>query len=180
MSKTKVIQIDGESIEVDEHCAEMVIFFNEIGLKTVMCCEGHGKPIYRIWFDVEDDIMKEFIKRTSAWTEMIVRPTNEARTKFEPHRIQRGIQGWIYKRHWISISSKYFPEGYKETWVYQAEGDTPADAINEAKRDLASMKAIYYGIDLKEIHNAQEENALNLAREYEARALAKLSENENM
>lgn len=36
MENTTIIQINGEDIEVDQECAEMVLFFNEIGLKTRM------------------------------------------------------------------------------------------------------------------------------------------------
>lgn len=169
--KTKNIQINGNDIVVDENCADMVLFFNKIGLKTVMCCEGHIKPIYRIWFDVDDETMNKFLNKVENWTDVAIRPTNEEKTKFETYRIKRGLQGWIYKRYWISEKSRYFPEGHKETWVYQAEGRTSIDAIMQAKKDLATMKAIYYGTNLEKIQQEQEKMGQALIEMFEARAI---------
>lgn len=150
------IEIDDKQIMVDKECAEIVLFFNKIGLKTSMCCQGHGKPIFRVWFDVEDSIMEDFVRKTGAWTDVFVRPTNKERTEFETYRGQRGLEGWIYKRHWVTRRPS-FPEGIYETvWIYQVEGRTNEDAIRRAGKDLTSMKAMYFGTNLDRIQEAQQ------------------------
>ncbi|HHT97703.1 MAG TPA: hypothetical protein GXZ90_07400 [Clostridiales bacterium] len=153
MNKVKIL-IDGKVIEVDEHCADMVLFFNEIGLKTRMCCQGHEKPIFRIWFSTEDcvdQIIEEFIYKTAQWTEVFIRPTNEERTQLETYRGIRGLRGWIYKRSW-------YPKGkYKrEEWIYQSEGENNEEAIMNAKYDLLCMRAIYFGTNLDNIQKRQQ------------------------
>lgn len=162
-ASVKNIVIDGEIIEVDKNCADMVLFFNEIGLKTRMCCEGHEKPIFRIWFDVDDCDMLEFIEKVAMWTEVFVKSTNKERTKFETNRVIRGLQGWILKRTWYPLGK------YKEEWIYQVEGVNNRDAIMRANRDLAVMRMIYYGTDaeLKEMQDLQERLAEDKIRELE-------------
>ena len=151
MEDIVIIQIDGKDIKVDKHCADMVLFFNEIGLKTRMCCQGHDKPIYRIWFEIDDETMERFIEKTSKWTEVFARPLNEERTEFESYRGIRGLRGWIYKRHWYPMG-KY----KREEWVYQSEGVDNEDAIRNAGYDLICMKAMYFGTNLEEIQKQQE------------------------
>lgn len=145
-----IISIDGEDIEVDKHCADMVIFLNEIGMKTRMCCEGHGERAYKIWFDVDDATMHKFIEKTSKWTEVGVRPTNEDRTEFETFRFQRGLQGSIYKKYWYRNGKLI------QDWIYQAEGGYDRHDYLIADRDLRSMKALYYGTDIEEIRREQQ------------------------
>ena len=151
MKNTNIIQINGEDIVVDQECAEMVLFFNEVGLKTRMCCQGHEKPIFRIWFNVEDEIVKDFIEKTAQWTEVFIRKANDEGTEFETYRAPRGLRGWIYKRYW-------WPKGeyQREEWVYQSEGESNLDAIQNAKYDLLCMKAMYFGTNLKEIQRSQQ------------------------
>ena len=149
MKDVVTIQIDGKDIEVDKHCADMVLFFNEIGLETRMCCQGNEKPIFRIWFKTSDEIdnkVEEFIKKTAQWTEIFIRSDEN---KFEDYRGVRGLRGWMYKRCW-------YPKGeYKrEEWVYQSEGATNEEAINNAKYDLLCMKAMYFGTNLEEIQKS--------------------------
>lgn len=145
----EMIEINGKQIEVDKNCAEMVLFFNEIGLKTTLCCEGHKKPLYRIWFDVEDNLMEEFIKKIGTWVSLSVRPTNEEETEFEIYELRKGLWGWIYKRH------SSYNEEYQTGWVYQSEALTNENAIRFAKKDLAIMKAVYFGTDLKKLQAEQ-------------------------
>lgn len=157
-----IINIDGNEIEVDKNCAEMVLFFNEIGLKTILCCEGHEKPLYRIWFDVEDSVMEEFIKKIGTWIDVSVRPTNKERTEFETYEVMRGLCGWIYKRHWSSNGI------YQTGWVYQSEAFTNENAIRFAQKDLAIMKAVYFGINSEELQAKQrliaQENLENILK----------------
>lgn len=153
MDKTVMIEINGEEIEVDEHCADLVLFFNKIGLKTAMCCQGHSKPIYRVWFDVEDKKMEEFVKKTGEWTEVYPILIDKENKKYETKRVMRGLEGWVYQRHW-------FPMGkYEKVWVYQVEGFTNEDAIRRAYKDLETMKAIYFDKDKEKIMKKQEEKA---------------------
>lgn len=164
-NSVKDINIDGELIEVDSNCADMVLFFNKIGLRTRMCCEGHEKPIFRIWFDVDDEIMLDFIKKVAMWTEVFVKATNKERTKFETNRVIRGLQGWVLKRTWYPLGE------YREEWIYQVEGSTHRDKIIRANKDLATMRLIYFGSedDIKEVQALQEEIARKKIRELEGR-----------
>lgn len=52
--------------ELDEKCIEFVKFFNEIGLKTTMCCQGHNNGnLHKYWISfskqVTDDNIRQFI-----------------------------------------------------------------------------------------------------------------------
>lgn len=151
LDKTVIIEIDGKEVEVDEHCKDMVLFLNEIGMKTKMCCQGHEKPIYRIWFDVSDDVMQKFIRKTGEWTDVFMRPTNEERTELETYRGIRGLMGWIYKRCWYPMGK------YREDWIYQVEAITNKEVFSYARKDLMAMKAIYFGTDLELIQKKQQE-----------------------
>ena len=37
---TKLIEIDGERVEIDEELIPLIIQLNKVGLKTTQCCQG--------------------------------------------------------------------------------------------------------------------------------------------
>lgn len=157
----EIINIDGEEVEIDEKCVDMVLFFNQIGMKTKFCCEGHDKSIYYICFDVSDDQMYKFAKKTSEWTNVIIIPTSLEKTKWITKRIRVGLNGRIYKMIWYTSQGKL-----KEFWTYQAEGVTLEDAQRQARVDLVALKAMYFGECLEEIQLIQQENADNKLKLY--------------
>lgn len=65
--KQITIYINGKEILVDEGCANLVLFFNENGLKTYSCCEGDNTSTspFQIMFeryDVTDKDIKNFLR----------------------------------------------------------------------------------------------------------------------
>lgn len=171
--EVEILEINGKKIEVDIYCVQLVRFFNKIGLTTKMSCQGHDKPVFRIWFDNTDEKIDEkiesFIEKTSQWTEVGIRPVNKERTKWETYRYCRGLRGWFMKKVWYPVG-KY----RKEEWIYQTEGRTVEEAIMNSQRDLATMQAIYFDKDLDIIQESQEEYAKMLANEQEEINIKKL------
>lgn len=159
---TKVININGEEVEVDENCAEMVLLFNEIGLKTEMCCEGHNGAPFRIWFDVDDETMMEFIKKVGKWTEYL---GYEADSGYAIYEGVKGLEGWILKRPW-------YPRGkYKVDWIYQIEGISEGHKIKRAQRDLQIIRWMYFGENEEQIQELKKEY-LNICLKHQKRQLA--------
>lgn len=60
----KLVILNGKEILIDEECVDLVLYFNDIGLKTFMCCSGHGEQNFRIIFDnlVTDEDIAIFLK----------------------------------------------------------------------------------------------------------------------
>lgn len=82
----KYIIINDEEVLIDKECIDLVLYFNNAGLKTCMCCSGHGIQNFRIIFDdtiMDNDIcnfLKEkvnkfnhsiFLGKFSKWTRII-------------------------------------------------------------------------------------------------------------
>lgn len=65
---SEIINIRGKDVEIDKLCVPLVKFFNEIGLHTKFCCEGH-KPneSFMIMFEdyMDDATMVKFIESYS-------------------------------------------------------------------------------------------------------------------
>ena len=64
----KTITINEEEIKIDVGCIKMVKLFNQIGLTTQFCCEGHkeGKEFYIVLNEkVSDDIVIDLIEKCS-------------------------------------------------------------------------------------------------------------------
>ena len=75
------ISIKGKMIKIDSQCYEIVKYFNNIGLKTKYCCNGHYRQGLYVIFDdnITDKNIEDFIKETEGvgggsfykWTRML-------------------------------------------------------------------------------------------------------------
>ncbi len=50
--KTKKVKIRNRQVDIDVELAPVIKELNAVGLKTVMCCNGHGKEPSYITFDM--------------------------------------------------------------------------------------------------------------------------------
>lgn len=59
-----LIKINNKEVEIEDDCIDLVLYFNEVGLKTYMCCDGHDRQNFRIIFDdsVSDNDIFDFLK----------------------------------------------------------------------------------------------------------------------
>lgn len=60
-----LIELNNKMVEIDDDCVDLVLFFNEVGLKTKYSCQGHREnESFQIVFDesVTDDQIKDFLK----------------------------------------------------------------------------------------------------------------------
>lgn len=157
----EILNIDGKSVEIDSECVNMVKFFNEIDLKTSMCCQGHrnvdgGRNSFFITFDktVSDEQMLAFLKKVGKWKQIFpARDRDNGGLKVS--RIKRGLNGWVYKRHYF-INDKLI-----KVWTYESSSTSVSNAIYEARRDFMIMDLVY---------NSKPGELEGLYRKYERRA----------
>ena len=110
------ISISNKIIEVDRGCFKMVLFFNELGLKTKYCCEGHNSSEnYYIMLDetVKDSEIENFIARVSEG--------------YVNTPLGLGFKKWIRKVHGETRSN----------WIYNAKDKQKAEV------ELKLMKEAY-------------------------------------
>ena len=50
MEKIKKININGNIVDIDKGCVKLVTLFNNIGIETEFCCDGHEKDNFYILF----------------------------------------------------------------------------------------------------------------------------------
>ena len=75
------ISINNKIIKIDRQCYEIVKYFNNIGLKTRYCCNGHYEQGLYVIFDdnITDKNIEDFIEETEGvgggnffkWTRML-------------------------------------------------------------------------------------------------------------
>ena len=66
--ETKIITINDKEVKIDNGCVKMVKLFNQIGLTTQFCCEGHkeGSEFYIVLDEkVPDNIVIDLIENCS-------------------------------------------------------------------------------------------------------------------
>ncbi len=70
MPEEVALSINGEIVNIDKECVDLVNLFNNNGLKTEFCCSGHNEAEFFILFDssVTDDKMLNFIEKISVNT----------------------------------------------------------------------------------------------------------------
>lgn len=165
----KKLKIDGSCVEIDDECIDMVEFFNKIGLKTSMCCQGHknvdgGRNSFFITFDksVSDEQMIAFLKKVGEWKQ--ISPSRDRDSGgMKVSRIKRGLNGWVYKRHYF-INDKLI-----EVWTYESSSTSVNNAIYEARRDFMIMDLVYNGRpgELKKLYKRYEIRANKYIQNFE-------------
>lgn len=98
--KKEIVTINNKQVEIDVECVDIVLWLNEIGLKTKYCCQDNSLEGFYIQFheDVTDKQVESFVEmfyygdcfRFYKWCRNIMHPT--------PH-IQHNwtIKEWDYK-----------------------------------------------------------------------------------
>lgn len=64
----EILNIRGKEVQIDRACVPLVKYFNEIGLDTKHCCEGHkiGENFYIMFEDyIEDEKVIQFLDKYS-------------------------------------------------------------------------------------------------------------------
>lgn len=147
------INIDGKTIEVDKECEDMVLLLNKFGYPTIMSCQGHnnrkGRNSFRIWFDrcISDEKMMDLIKKVGEWKAVYLVKDENNENHVKVKEIRRGIDGWIFKRH-------YYIEGeLVSQWIYEAMEDSVEDSIYQARKDYLKMKCLLENYDIINIYN---------------------------
>lgn len=68
MKETKILTIRNKQVEIDVNCIPLIQLFNEIGLDTKICCEGHlPNENFNIMFEdyITDEKITSFLEKHS-------------------------------------------------------------------------------------------------------------------
>lgn len=139
------VEIDGEVVDIDKEAVLHTLAFNELGLKTIMSCQGHDYtwPRFTIWFskDVTDKQVKDVHKSIYAhWV----------KEWKEKGPIQGLFGNWV-KELMIKEKNGEIIEG--ERWMYYTVGRNASVAIRNAKHDYKYIKLALDELKVKEIHD---------------------------
>lgn len=126
------LEIDGEFVDIDKDAVLHTLAFNELGLKTIMSCQGHDYtwPRFTIWFskDVTDEQIKSVRRRIySFWL-----------SEWKKKGPTQGLFGNWVKELLIKEEDGEIIES--ERWMYYTVGKDAKAAIRNAKYDYKFIK----------------------------------------
>ena len=124
--------------QLDPKCIPLVKFFNAIGLKTIMCCEGHSnRSVHKFWIEFSKEITDEDIYNFMEK----VNPTYYSCKKSEEQLI-----GQFHKIAYGKDSSGIF----RTNWKYIVDFDGHYEMNQKlALRDLDIFKKAFPFIQLE-------------------------------